>query len=98
MPTNLQRMTKWLRKHYPPKTPTIVRLVDKIPGAHGLCLIGDGRALIRIAAASEPMMQDTLVEEWCHVLRHDTPVRCDDDHDAIFWALYGHVTKHWRGD
>lgn len=43
-------------------------------------------------------MKETLIEEWCHVLRNDTPVACTDDHDAIFWAIYGHVCKHWRGE
>lgn len=73
-------------------------MVPSIPGAHGICLIGDGRALIRISTAAETLMKETLIEEWAHVLRHDTPVRCDDDHDAIFWAIYGAVCKHWRGE
>ena len=98
MPIKLRRMVRWLRRHYPPRMPTIVRTVERIPGSHGLCLIGDGRALIRIAASTDPMMMETLIEEWCHVLRTDTPVACTDDHDAIFWAIYGHVTKHWRGE
>ena len=65
---------------------------------HGVCLIGDGRALIRLASATEQMMKETLLEEYCHVLRHDTPVECTDDHDAIFWAILGEVTKRWRGE
>lgn len=69
-----------------------------MPGLHGQCLIGDGRALIRLTEASEQMMKETLLEEWCHVLRHDTPVQCNDDHDSIFWAILGQVTKHWRGE
>jgi hypothetical protein len=43
-------------------------------------------------------MAETLIEEYCHLLRHDTPVPIEDDHDAIFWAILGSVTKHWRGE
>lgn len=65
---------------------------------HGECLIGEGRALIRIAPSADQLMCETLIEEYCHLLRHDTPVPIADDHDAIFWAILGHVTKHWRGE
>lgn len=98
MPIKLQRMIRWLRRTYPTKTPVIVRVVNNIPGALGICLIGDGRALIRIALGSEQLMNETLLEEWAHVLRHDTPVECVDDHDAIFWAIYGAICKKWRGE
>lgn len=67
-----------------------------MPGLHGICLIGDGRALIRIAKASEQMMQETLLEEYAHVLRADIPIPQDDDHDAIFWAVLGAITNRWR--
>lgn len=63
-----------------------------------MCLIGDGRALIKISASTDAMMCETLIEEYCHLLRHDTPIPIADDHDAIFWAIMGHVTKHWRGE
>lgn len=98
MPTSLRRMTKWLRRHFPTKTPIIVRVAKSLPGMHGVCLIGEGRALIRLASASEQMMKETLLEEYCHVLRFDTPVECKDDHDAIFWAILGEVTNRWRGE
>lgn len=98
MPTKLQKMIRWLRRHYPTTLPVVVRTSRSMPGLHGICLVGDGRALIRLAVASEDLMKETLLEEWCHVLRHETPVRCTDDHDAIFWSIYGHVTKHWRGE
>lgn len=103
MPTNsqltpkLKALIRWLRKHYPTKTPVIVRVAN-VPGSHGVCLIGDGRALIRLTPGSDQMMKETLLEEWCHVLRHDTPVRCVDDHDAAFWAILGTVSMHWRGE
>lgn len=75
-----------------------MRVAKKLPGLHGLCLIGDGRALIRLASADDAMMCETLIEEWCHVLRHDTPVKFEDDHDSVFWAIYGEVCKAWRGE
>lgn len=75
----------------------IVRVVS-VPGAHGICLICDGRALIRLTPGPEQLMKETLLEEWCHVLRHDTPVHCTDDHDAVFWAILGMVSMKWRGE
>jgi len=94
----LRRLLRWLRKHYPPRTPTVVRVVAAQPGLHGLCLIGEGRALIRITSSQESSMADTLIEEWCHVLRWDCPVLEQGDHDSIFWAITGQVTVHWRGE
>jgi hypothetical protein len=44
-------------------------------------------------------MIDTLIEEYAHHLRNETPLPWDHDaHDAIFWAILGHITKHWRGE
>lgn len=43
-------------------------------------------------------MEDTLLEEWSHLVRHECSVQIvDDDHDAIFWAILGAITKKWRG-
>ena len=75
-----------------------MRVVKAIPQCHGICEYGDGRAIIRIVQSTEMMMVETMLEEWCHVLRWDTPVKCEDDHDAIFWAILGTVTKHCRGE
>lgn len=61
-------------------------------------LIGGRRALIRLTAASETMMKETLLEEWAHVLRHECPLPVDDEHDALFWTILGQVTKQWRGE
>jgi hypothetical protein len=98
MPMTLHKTIRWLRRHYPTRTPVIVRVVKSQPGLCGVALIGEGRALIRLTAASDQMMQETLLEEWCHVLRHDCPLPVDDDHDALFWAIMGAVTKRWRGE
>ena len=99
MPSKLQKTTAWLRRNYPTRTPLVVRVSKTLDrDCHGVCCIGDGRALIRIASAAESVMLDTLLEEYCHVLRHDTPIPIHDDHDAIFWAILGQVTKHWRGE
>lgn len=43
-------------------------------------------------------MADTLLEEYCHVLRHDCPLPVTDEHDSLFWAILGEVTKQWRGE
>lgn len=44
-------------------------------------------------------MDDTLIEEFAHVLRHDCPLPItEDDHDALFWAIYGAIQAKWRGD
>lgn len=94
----LQRLVRWLRKHYPTQTPVTVRVLRSQPGLHGLCLIGDGRALIRLTADTEAVMTDACIEEWCHVLRHDTPLPQLDAHDSIFWAIYGQVSVKWRGE
>lgn len=74
----------------------IVRVAKKLPDLHGICLIGGGRALIRIKDDSDSIMLETLLEEWCHVLRHDTPLPEIGDHDQVFWAIYGAVTNDWR--
>lgn len=75
-----------------------MRLYRRQPGLHGLCILHSNRALIRITLDAEAVMVESLIEEWCHVLREETPVRCDDDHDAIFWAIYGAVSLRWRGE
>lgn len=78
--------------------PVIVRVVDEQPGLHGIVLIGDGRALIRITKASTAVMSEVALEEWAHILRHEVPIPVEDEHDAIFWAILGEITKKWRGE
>lgn len=75
-----------------------MRVVPKQPGLHGLCLIGDDRALIRITKAPDPMMVEVLIEEYCHVLRSECPLPEKGDHDALFWAIYAQVCLKWRGE
>ena len=99
MATDIHKTIRWLRRHYRPRTPTMVRVVDRLPGCHGICLIGDGRALIKLAKATKAVMDDTLIEEFAHVLRHDCPLPItDNDHDALFWAIYGAIQAKWRGE
>lgn len=76
----------------------MVRVTDREPGLHGICLVTEKRALIRISADTEQIMAETLLEEWSHVLRYDTPVPCTEEHDAIFWAILGAVSMKWRGE
>lgn len=94
----LRRAVRWLRRHFPPRRTVVVRVTAKQPGLHGLCIVHDKHALIRISADAEQIMIETLLEEWSHVLRYDTPVPCDDEHDAIFWAILGAVSLAWRGE
>lgn len=93
----LRRAVRWLRKHYPTRRRTTVKLLEKQPGLHGLCTVSRGRALITITLDTETVMLESLLEEWCHVLRFDSPLPCDDHHDALFWAILGTVTNKWRG-
>ena len=75
----------------------MIRVVPRQPGLHGVCLIGDDRALIRLTCDTESVMLDCLMEEYCHILRSECPIPVVDVHDSIFWAIYGHVSMAWRG-
>lgn len=72
--------------------------MPKQPDLHGLCLLGDDRALIRITKASDAMMIEVLIEEYCHVLRSECPLQEKGDHDSLFWAIYSRVCLAWRGE
>lgn len=97
MPTKLRSMIQWLRRHYPTRTPVTVRIAKSLPGMHGVCEQSNGRCIIRIERATQTVMEDVLLEEWSHCLRWDCPIKSeDDDHDAIFWAILGQITKKWR--
>lgn len=104
MPTNVpltptvRQAVRWLRKNFPPRMKVTVKLLAKQPGLHGLCQVRRGRALITITLDSDTVMLESLLEEWCHVLRFDCPLPCEDDHDALFWSILGQVTKRWRGE
>jgi hypothetical protein len=106
MPTNEQttprfkRVVRWLRKNFPTERPVVVRTptAEAMPGLHGLCLIDDERVLIRVTMDVEQVMIDALIEEWVHALRQECPVPIEDDHDSIFWAIYGTVSMKYRGE
>jgi len=74
-----------------------VRVVQELDGLHGLAEIGDGRCLITLVSDQDSVMIDTLVEEWSHCLRHEVPVEVEDEHDGLFWQIYGQITMRWRG-
>lgn len=41
-------------------------------------------------------MVESLLHEWCHVIRDECPLPWEEDeHDAVYWAIYGHVSNHW---
>jgi hypothetical protein len=104
MPTKRQLSRKlrsavaWLRRHFPTRTPSTVRVSSQHPDLHGLCLVSNGRAIIRLTPDTETVMIESLIEEHCHVLRHDCPVPIEDEHDALFWAIMAVVTKKWRDE
>lgn len=100
MPLMLRKVSRWLRRHFPTRTPVRVRVVASLPGMHGLCHVTGEKANIQISKASEHMMSETLLEEWAHVLRHECPVPYDGDdvHDAVFWSILARITKEYRGE
>lgn len=66
---------------------------------HGEFLAGAKRSLIRVCADTDPVMLDTLLEEYAHHLRNECPLTWDHDaHDQVFWAILGVITKKWRGE
>jgi hypothetical protein len=95
--TKLRKAVRFLRRNFPPKGRVRVQLVDKIDGLHGYCETSASSTLIRIAADDcEEMMNETLIEEWTHMIREGVPVPVEDDHDQIFWAILGKITMAWR--
>jgi len=43
-------------------------------------------------------MIDSLVEEYSHLARAECPIPIVDDHDALFWAIYGAISLKMRGE
>lgn len=81
--------------------PVLVKVIPSKsqPDVHGICLLGDNRALIRISVAEEQVMIDTLLEEWAHVLREESPIPYGEDaHDQLFWAILAAITMAYRGE
>lgn len=95
----LRSAVRWLRQHYPTKHRVTIRVIVPRDGMHGEFVPRKGSSLIRLCADTDAVMLDTLLEEYAHHLRNETPISWDDDdHDAIFWAILGRITKHWRGE
>lgn len=99
----LRKALNFLRKNFPTKSErsVTVRIVKELEGLHGLVEFEDEghkpHAYIRIAEDNDYLMVETLLEEWSHILRQDTPVPLIKDHDSIFWAIYGTVVMAFRG-
>jgi len=103
MPTSkhsrkIAQAKRWLKKHFPLKTPIRIIVVDELPECHGICLLGGGRALIKIKRASPEFMCEVLLEEYAHVAREECPIPSNEDHDPLFWAVLAAITKQWRGE
>lgn len=75
-----------------------VRVVTTQPDLHGLAIWGNGRGLIRLSPDTDTVMIESLVEEWSHLARAECPIPITDDHDAIFWAIYGAISMRLRGE
>lgn len=72
--------------------------VDETDSLHGVCLVGEGRALIKVRENTEEFMCEVLLEEYAHVAREECPLHTEDDHDPMFWCILAAVTKKWRGE
>ena len=99
MPTkSLTKLARWLRVTFPIKAKVRIRTVKPHPDLHGETSFFEDRVEIRISKGNFDQMQESLIEEWCHCLRNETPVswKQGDDHDAIFWAILGVVTMRYR--
>jgi hypothetical protein len=100
MRTPLRKTVVWLRRHFPAKKPVMVLVCKSLPGMHGVCLLHEERAIIKICRSAEQMMAETLLEEWAHLLRDECPIPHieGDEHDALFWAILAAITKEYRGE
>lgn len=80
------------------RMPVTVRVVDNQPDLHGLAIWGNGRGLIRLSPDTDTVMVESLVEEWSHLARAECPIPIEDDHDALFWAIYAAISMKMRGE
>ena len=55
MPTNLRKLSRWLRRHYPLRRRVTVRIREArlMQGHHGYAIIHDDHATIRIASGPQ---------------------------------------------
>lgn len=102
MPTKLHKLSRWLRREFPlrRKVRIIVKPSHKMPGLHGEMEIPDKTpetAIIRIAMSTDAVMMETLIEEYSHAARYECPVKVENEHDHIFWAIYATITMQFRG-
>lgn len=102
MPSRLRKLCRWLRRHYPLRHKSTIRVLPpaSLPGLHGEMEFTDGkrpRIRIRIAQGTDEVMMETLIEEYSHAIRHECGVPVTNEHDQLFWAIYGHLTMHYRG-
>jgi len=102
MPLRLRRLCRWLRRNYPLRHKATVRVLPpaSLPGLHGEMEFSEGkppRVRIRIAQSSDEVMMETLIEEYAHAIRHECCVPVVNEHDHLFWAIYGAITMAYRG-
>lgn len=97
---DFRRWVAWLRKRFKSCYPVRVLRVpqNKIPGHAGMCTADENRRFtIRIAQGMTWMeTQETLFEEWAHVLRHHLWGVEGDEHDSIYGAIYNEIKVAWH--
>ena len=93
----VRQVLRWLRRHYPLRVKVTVRSVHQ-PDLHGSVLYDERSALIRLSPDKDAIMVESLVEEWSHLARAECPIPIIDDHDALFWAIYGAISLKMRGE
>lgn len=97
-----ERWKKWLRRRWAGTLPVRVMLVPaaRLPDDCGICeerLNAQGKRtgfIIHVAdSLSVDSTFDTLIEEWAHYLRFQVPNPLDDEHDAIFGAIFNEIKR-----
>jgi hypothetical protein len=102
MLSKLRRLSRWLRREYPlrRKVRILVLPPHRMPGLHGEMEIPDKKpntVVIRIAQSTDAVMMETLIEEYSHAARYECPVKVENEHDHLFWAIYATITMQFRG-
>lgn len=99
MTTRLRKLSRWLRRNYPLRHKCSIRIrpPGRLPGLHGEMEFLGKRIVIRIAQNTDEVMLETLIEEYAHAIRHECAVPVQNEHDHVFWAIYGTITMHFRG-
>lgn len=99
---DFRRWCCWLKKEFPSCYPVRILLLpnDKMPVAHdGQCTATpERRFTIKIRDGLDwQATQETLFEEWSHLLRFHLWQVEGEEHDAIYGAIYNTIKARWHG-